>query len=76
MDEDDINILVRFVVVMCGRSNEATCANDARLDLFARKQRSFDVIPPTQAALKEHVKRAAYQAGCVWSQAIIRKPEV
>ena len=76
VDEDDMNILERFVVVMYGRSSEATCANDARLDLFARKQRSFDAIPPTQAALKEHVKRSAYQARCVWSQAIIRQPEV
>ena len=58
------------------RSSEETCVNDARLDLFARKQRSFDAIPPTHAALKENVKQAAYQAGWVWSQAIISQPEV
>lgn len=39
VDEDDMNILERFVGVMYGRSSEATYANDARLDLFARKQR-------------------------------------
>ena len=76
VDEDDMNKLERFVVVMYDRSSEATCVNDARLDLFARKQSSFDAIPPTHAALKEHVKRAAYQAGWVWSQAIISQPEV
>jgi hypothetical protein len=75
-DEDDMHKLERFVVVMYDRSSEATCVNDARLDLFARKQRAYDAIPPTQAALKEHVKRATYQAGCIWSQAIISQPEV
>ena len=76
VDEDDMQKLERFVVVMYDRSSEATCVNDARLDLFARKQRAYDAIPPTQAALKEHVKRATYQAGCIWSQAIISQPEV
>jgi len=27
------------------------------------KNRSIDSIPPTKAALKEHVKRAVYQGG-------------
>ena len=49
--------------------------NDARLDLFARKQRSYKAIPPTQSALLQHTKRAAYQAGCVWSQATVCWPE-
>ncbi len=38
----------------------------ARLDLFA-----YDAIPPTRAALEQHVKRAAYQAACVWSQVTV-----
>ncbi len=43
----------------------------ARLDLLARKQRAYDAIPPTRAALKQHVMCAAYQAACVWSQATV-----
>ena len=52
------------------RSSEATCVNDYRQNLFARKQRAFDAIPPTQVALRAHVRRAAYPAGSLWSQAI------
>ncbi|XP_050716676.1 uncharacterized protein LOC126998691 [Eriocheir sinensis] len=38
--------------------------NEARLDLFARKQIPYEAIPPTRAALLQHTKRSAYQAGC------------
>ena len=53
----------------------ATGVNDARLELFARKQRSFDSIPPTKAALLEHSKRAVYQSGVIWSQSAVSQPE-
>ena len=36
--------------------------------MFARKQRPYDSILPTQAALREHAKRATYQAGVIWDQ--------
>ncbi|CAG2202514.1 unnamed protein product [Mytilus edulis] len=42
-----------------------------QLELFARKQRQYDTIPPTRAALLEHTKRATYQGGHVWGQAVI-----
>ena len=61
--------------MMYDKSSEAAGVDDARLDLFARKQRSYEAIPPTKAALLQHVKRAAYQAGCIWSQATAFQPE-
>ena len=42
--------------------------------MFARKQRAYEAIPPTRAALLEHVKRAAYEAGCIWSQSTVCQP--
>ena len=30
--------------------------DEARFDLFARKQRAYNAIPTIQSALKEHVK--------------------
>ena len=71
----DAVALERFVVPMYDRSSTATRVNDAWLELFARKQRSFDSIPPTRAALLEHAKRAAYQAGVIWSQSTESQPE-
>ena len=74
VDDDDLQMLESFVVIMYDRSSAATSVNDARLHLFARKQRPYDAIPPTSAALKEHIKRAAYQAGAVWGQATVTQP--
>ncbi len=76
VEEEDLQVLERFVVVMYDRSSAATGVNDARLNLFARKQRPYDGIPPTKAALKEHAKRAAYQAGIIWGQATLPQPDV
>ena len=53
----------RLVVLMYDRTSTATLVNEARLQLFSQKGRAFDNIPPTQAALLQHVKRAVYQAG-------------
>ena len=60
---------------MYDRSSTATCVNDARLELFACKQKSYLSIPPTRAAIVQHLKRSAYQAGYIWSQATVCQPE-
>jgi hypothetical protein len=49
------------VVTMYDRSSPTTNVDATRLDMFARKERSYEAIPPTLAAL--HTKRAAYQVG-------------
>ena len=58
---------------MYDRSSSVTDIDSVRLDMFARMQKSYDAIPPTSAALDYHTKRAAYQAGCIWGQAITMK---
>ena len=63
-------------MLMYDRSSEVSTVNEAILDLFARKQRPYDLIPPTQAALKEHAKHAAYEAIHVWGQALVRQPQL
>ena len=75
VSDDDLQKLENFVVLMYDRSSAASCVNEARLDLFARKQRTYDAIPPTRAALREHAKRAAYQGGVIWGQATASNPE-
>ena len=75
VNDYEMDILEKFVVIMYDRSSTATGVNNARLDMFARKQRPYQAIPPTRSALLQQVKRAAYQAGCVWSQSTLRQPE-
>jgi len=65
VEDSDLQALERFVVLMYDRSRDVTTVNEASLDLFARKQRPYDSIPQTQAALKEHPKRAFYEVGHV-----------
>jgi hypothetical protein len=76
VDDSDLKASKKFVVLMYDRSSEVTTVNEARFDLFARKQKHYDLIPPIQAALKERAKRAAYVAGYVWGQALKQKPEM
>ena len=50
--------------------------NEARKQLFTQKGRTIDGLPPTQAALIQHIKRATYQAGHCWAQMMIAAPEL
>ena len=57
-DEDVLNI-VKFVILMLAAS-----INNARLELFAAKNRTLKNIPPTRASLIQHICRSALQANC------------
>ena len=59
-----------YVVFLYDRSSPVASVDEARFDMFARKQRSFDAIPPTRASLIKHIKQASYQAGCIWAQTL------
>ncbi|KAG0729102.1 hypothetical protein GWK47_003575 [Chionoecetes opilio] len=61
------SLLERFVVLMYDRTSDTMEVNDARKQLFAHKSRALENIPPTQAALQQHIKRASLQGNC-WNQ--------
>ena len=68
-------LLERFVIVLYDRTSQLTDINNARKDLFTRKGRfKHASLPPTNAALTEHAKRAAYQSAHVWGQCM--KPQM
>lgn len=68
--DNEMLTLERFVVVMYDRSSAECSVDEARLDRFVRKQKPYNNIPPTRAALREHAKRAAYQVGIVWARQV------
>ena len=68
--EEECHALERFVVVMYSRTCPHQTVNEARQVLFAQGNKSIENIPPTQAAVAQHIKRAAYQPGHVWGQAL------
>jgi hypothetical protein len=69
-------LLQRFVVLLYDRTSDLMLVNDCRKHLFSKKGRSLDKIPPTSAALLQHVKRAAYQSGHVWGQCMTASPVI
>ena len=55
---------------MYSKTCSLTNVNEARMELFTQCSRTIDNIPPTQNALKQHLKRAIYQAGYIWAKAL------
>ena len=69
-------LIERFVVLLYSRTSTALTVNEARQEIFSKKSRAIENIPPTQAALLQLTKRAVYQAGHVWGSSLIAKPQI
>ena len=67
VSDEDMAIIEQFVVYLYDPTSELSSVNAVRLELFAKKNRSIENIPPTHASLLHHVHRAALQANC-WEQ--------
>ena len=63
--------LERYVVLLYSKTSEANQVNEARQALFVKGTRALEDIPPTKGALTQHIRRAMFQAGYVWGQALI-----
>ena len=73
MEEDVLRTIERFIILLYDRTSKCTDINKARKKLFAKKTK-VKHIPPTRAALEQHAKRAIYQGGHVWGQALLAFP--
>jgi hypothetical protein len=71
-----MQILERFVVLLYDRTSIEEGVKRARKQLFSKKNTAIDGLPPTQAALIQHTKRAIYQAGHCWAQMMTPAPEL
>lgn len=60
--------LERFVVVMYSKGCGLDRVNEARHRLFTSGKKTLEALPPTQAALYQHIRRAVLQA-IIWNQA-------
>ena len=74
--DDWMEPLEQFVVLLYDRTSSQESVNQARKQLFTQKGRGIDGFPPTQAALIQHTKRAAYQAGHCWGHMMVAAPEL
>ena len=76
ISDEWMSIIERFVILMYDRTSIKDNVNDARMQLFCQKGRTLEAIPLTQAALLQHTKRAAYQAGHCWGQTLLVRPNL
>ncbi|GFO12519.1 hypothetical protein PoB_003902400 [Plakobranchus ocellatus] len=75
-NDDCMSVLEAYVVLLYDHTCTETTVDSARKNIFTTKDRSMDNIPPTKAALLQHTKRAIYQGGYVWGQALVRCPVI
>jgi hypothetical protein len=68
ISSDVFKALERFTVLVYDKTFDSESVNQTRLNLFCKKSRSFENLPPTQDALFLHVLRAIYQSA-VWMMA-------
>ena len=73
---DHMDEIERFFVVLYKRTSPLKKVNEARKQLFAQGNRKVENIPPTKEALRQHVKRAVFQAGHIWGQSQIANPVI
>ena len=53
-------------LLLYDKTSPLTSVNEARKELFCKKNLAMDKLPPTQDALLQHLRRAVYQAG-IWT---------
>jgi hypothetical protein len=70
VDSHTMSILERFVIVLYDRTSDAENLNVARKQMFTKKARPLENIPPTSNAFLQHVKRSVLQAVHCWSHSL------
>ena len=75
INEEDMKEIERFVILLYKSTSSLSDINEARKQMFCAA-RQIENIPPSKDALEEHLKRAVYQAGHVWGQALVPNPEL
>ena len=66
---DHVALIERFTILLYNHNHYSKVnIDEARQKLFTMKGRAMDAIPPTRAALLQHIKRAVYQGGHCWGK--------
>ena len=71
--EETMRVVERFVILMYDKTSRCSDIDKARRKLFAKRLKA-EQIPPTLDALEQFLRRAVYQGGYVWAQALLAQP--
>ena len=69
ISDDGFAVLERFTISLYDCTSTLVNIDQAWQEMFARKGGARDAIPPTRAALLQHIKRTVYQGGHCWGNA-------
>ena len=69
----EFQFIETFVIRLYSKTCNTNDVNEARKILFARENRQIENIPPTRAALKQHLYRSILQAS-KWNKALEKMP--
>ena len=64
----DTTVLERFTILLYNRTSTIVNIDEARGELFTKKGRAMDALPPTKAAFVQYIRRAVYQGGHCWGK--------
>lgn len=62
ISDEDLEVIQRFVILLYDRTSACVDVNQSRRELFTKKNRTVENIPPTLDALRLHIKRASLQS--------------
>lgn len=74
VDDACMSTIERFVTLMYDRTSSLSKVNEVRQELFCKKARTLENIPPTRASLVQHVHRAVLQGSYIWGQTLLKEP--
>ena len=60
-----------FTILLYDRTATCTSINEVRKLLFTHKVRQVPSLPPTRAALQQHIRRAVLQGGHIWASTTV-----
>lgn len=62
-----LSVLERFIVLLYDRTSDCTDLDSSRKQLFTKRNRTLEHLPPTSNAFEQHVKRTVFQSTHCWS---------
>jgi hypothetical protein len=63
---NDFKTTELLIVILYGKKSPLNSVNEARRELFCKRNRAMEKLPTTQGTLLQHVRRTVYQAG-IWT---------
>ena len=76
MTEDAVSAIERYTGLLYNRTSNQTSLDAARMELFVKKGRGMDEIPPTKDAFHLYLRRSIFQGAFCWGRSLELQPDL